>query len=452
MRSAALVALGLVLSLVGCVEVDPEEEAPCGGDLVRDDSGACVDPRVCPEGERELTAGGCAVPTDEECTSKACDEEDRFGDRCQEACFVWRRETATGAPPARAGACFVAVGEGEFLQFGGVIPKLVDPIDILKGFNLFPQGDAQLLRLDPGSGVASWQTLSVEPRPSARAFMTCVPLGDGRVLIAGGEVSPLEPSRDDAWIYEDGTFTRLAEVPQQLARSLAMATALPDGGALIAGGCRWNEGDAVLQDAWLFVDEPPRFVEVDTGGARLPTAGVLLANDGSLFSLGGLELGPTGSCGLVNEVASASVALPYAELHEVTLDRAPAPSLTLGATRDVLPALRVKGSISNGPLGPLLFGGYLLEPRSLDADGGTKHTYAKQTCLLQGEWTCRGPNNPRGGPREKQPDDRFGAGLAADSERYLLVGGMTHGGQALDGLWRFERCGADECPPVRPGG
>jgi len=143
--------------------------------------------------------------------------------------------------------------------------------------------------LNPVTGTS----LLLVPGPfGARAAHVQVPLADGRVLLAGGEVSsfPFAPlATCEIYNPATGTFTSAATL--QAARSFAHAARLPDGRVLITGGQGLsNDGTSLifradaelydpLSDTWTLVGS-----RMETGRSAHYTAATL---GGDVIVLGG---------------------------------------------------------------------------------------------------------------------------------------------------------------------
>lgn len=145
---------------------------------------------------------------------------------------------------------------------------------------------------------------------TARSYTTAAPLPDGRVLVAGGLVSPTALSSTE--IYNPATGTFSSGPTMGTGRYGAAAAPLPDGRVLIAGGI--DGSGTALSSTEIFnpatgsfsAGQPmstPRFAPV---AAPLPDGRVLIAGGGSQTEiLGSAEIydpatgtfSPTGSMG-----------------------------------------------------------------------------------------------------------------------------------------------------------
>jgi hypothetical protein len=131
-----------------------------------------------------------------------------------------------------------------------------------------------------------------------RFFHTATLLGDGRVLIAGGDMieagvsAPSEKSLSSAEIYDPrtGAFTATGNMTP---RNGHTATLLPDGKVLIAGGGIANYpslADPALASAELYDPDTGTFSA--TGDMTTPRWGhkAILLNNGKVLIAGGLDL------------------------------------------------------------------------------------------------------------------------------------------------------------------
>jgi hypothetical protein len=134
----------------------------------------------------------------------------------------------------RVGATLVALADGGALLVGGLLA--FDAGDF--GVSLVPTPTAE--RFDPRSGA--WSRTSESP--TAAAGQTVVTLADGRVLVAGGDITVNEPDLDvtpagltaAASIYDPATGIWQATEPMPRPRSGSSAVLLDDGSVLLAGG------------------------------------------------------------------------------------------------------------------------------------------------------------------------------------------------------------------------
>lgn len=466
MRRAPLF-VPLVLLSTSCIATSgAEDDPPCGGDLVEDAEGYCVDPGACTPPARRTLAGTCEVPTADECADVPCDGRTRFGELCQEECLVWKFSPLTGSTP-RAGACFAPLGDGRFLRFGGMEREPEDPSNPNNDrYRLPVRGEAHVLTVDADL-AGSWSELP-GPLPPARAYAACVALGEGRVLIFGGTdfVQRVDPpairrlsldgrARDDAWLFHDGSFEEVAVPEALVGRSIPLVALLPDGGALLAGGCRGDgtRGEA-LQDVWRISPDGRTFTPVAYEGPELPTAGVLATLGGAIEALGGVRLAAGAGCAIVDDGLRANaLSLLHGERLPLELvEEAGGPVLRAdpGGWRPGVPTHRSFGSFASDADGALLMGGFFVESRPNDTSvNGVMHTYPDESCFWSDGWSCPKPPEEPTTPLDRRPESRIDAGLATDGALRLLVGGWDHNDTPRDGLWRYEPCGAEDCP-MRP--
>lgn len=187
-----------------------------------------------------------------------------------------------GYPDARIDAALASTAEGEALFAGGTIDGgvsaevgVVNLRDVLappwKGALATPRRRASAIAVGEGFLVAGgldgqgadvasteWVHLEapvrVEPGPAIapRAAPCLAALGDGRVLVLGGEANG-QPSSAAELLSRDGTMVAV-DFPGPPRRGHACTT-LSDGSVLVTGGL--TSGGVALDDAWRFVPEPP---------------------------------------------------------------------------------------------------------------------------------------------------------------------------------------------------
>lgn len=185
-------------------------------------------------------------------------------------------------PDARIDAALASTAEGEALFAGGMLDGgvsaevgVVNLGDLLapprQGALATPRRRASALAVGErflvaggvdgqGADVASteWVHLEapvrVEPGPAIapRAAPCVAMLGDGRVLLLGGEANG-QPSSAAEVLSVDGAVEAVA-FPGPARRGHACTT-LSDGSVLVTGGL--TTGGAALDDAWRFVPAPP---------------------------------------------------------------------------------------------------------------------------------------------------------------------------------------------------
>lgn len=157
---------------------------------------------------------------------------------------------ATNLLSARRSHTATSLGNGDVLLVGGYIrPGGVD----------VPLGTAELYRATPSSTIASATGSMLSPR----GWHTATLLGDGRVLIAGGDAASAGPSAlSSVEVYNPATGTFSPTGAMGTARRFHTATRLPDGRVLVTGGR--NLSDLSLTSAEIY--NPAT-------GSFLPTAG-----------------------------------------------------------------------------------------------------------------------------------------------------------------------------------
>jgi N-acetylneuraminic acid mutarotase len=145
------------------------------------------------------------------------------------------RWSATGTlSEARIGPVLVALADGGALVIGGLVSEPPDE------FGVFRHPTTKAERYDPGTGAWS-RTSDV---PFAAIGQAVVRLADGRLLVAGGDITVNEPDLDptppglteEAAVYEPTTGKWQFAAPLPRPRSGASAVLLADGSAVLAGG------------------------------------------------------------------------------------------------------------------------------------------------------------------------------------------------------------------------
>jgi uncharacterized protein (TIGR03437 family) len=150
-----------------------------------------------------------------------------------------------------------------------------------------------------------------------RSFNSAVLLGDGRVLIAGGDAYSKTLSSAELYDARVGRFTATGNMTTP--RSGHTATLLADGKVLIAGGIRTNERafGAALSSAELY--DPRTGAFTPTGGMSVPRVGpaATLLNNGKVLFAGGVYAGQDDSCAPDSAVFYAGSCFPVtAELYD----------------------------------------------------------------------------------------------------------------------------------------
>jgi Collagen triple helix repeat (20 copies)/Galactose oxidase, central domain len=189
---------------------------------------------------------------------------------------------ATELQTARYGAVAVPLPDGQVLIAGGY-NESSGPLQSAELFN--PTDDA--FTALPESGATELQT--------ARFDAVAAPLPDGRVLIAGGQNSGGSLQSAELFDPADDTFTALTAAGAtelQTARLGAVATPLPDGQVLIAGGFKASGGP--LLSAELFDPASETFTALPEAGETelpIPRAGAVAAPlpDGQVLIAGGIS-------------------------------------------------------------------------------------------------------------------------------------------------------------------
>lgn len=137
------------------------------------------------------------------------------------------------------------VSYAELLPFDETVPRTVFELPSLR-HNVTQSvtlTDGTILATGDGSATAllydhaenSWVTSTMNARRSQPAL---VPLADGRVLAAGGVIGSARSATSE--IYNPGVNAWTTAAPMAIARNVAGAVPLPDGGALVLGG--FNQG------------------------------------------------------------------------------------------------------------------------------------------------------------------------------------------------------------------
>ena len=193
------------------------------------------------------------------------------------------RFTETGSmPTSRILATATLLPDGQVLIVGGLdgVPD--------------PNGDLHLpataLLYDPFTGAFTATGSLHTPREAATATL----LGDGRVLVAGGD-APYGPPVMAAELYDPATGTFTPTGSLRVPRSYATATLLGDGQVLVAGGDSWlPQGDgSTWSSAELY--DPATGTFTLTGSmttARMFATASLLPDGRVLVAGGDRDMGP----------------------------------------------------------------------------------------------------------------------------------------------------------------
>jgi hypothetical protein len=227
---------------------------------------------------------------------------------------------ATELGTARFDAMAAPLPDGQVLIAGGASAS-----SLLGSAELFSPATDTFTTL-PESGATELQT--------AREGAVTVALPDGQVLIAGGWH---EGDLQSAELFDpaDDSFTALTAAGSselQTARYGAVATALPDGQVLIAGG--YNESGGFLQSAELFDPADDSFTALTAAGSsELQTArefavAAALPDGQALIAGGQNNGGALQSAELFDPAYDTFTALPAmgaTELHSARLDAVAAP-------------------------------------------------------------------------------------------------------------------------------
>ncbi len=187
--------------------------------------------------------------------------------------------TATGSMTTpRLGATATLLADGRVLIAGGAS---IDAGGTSRTF----LSSAELY--DPQSGTFSGTGSMTTTRADALATL----LPDGRVLIAGGtsDEDPSFPALSSAELYDPSSATFSATGSMTTPREYATATLLPDGRVLIAGGTSFQAGGSSreLSSAELF--DPQRGTFSATGSMTLGRSAAVatLLLDGRVLVAGG---------------------------------------------------------------------------------------------------------------------------------------------------------------------
>lgn len=188
---------------------------------------------------------------------------------------------------ARLGHTLTALGNGRVLATGGTAVDAAG--GTAAGQTVRPTEAAEVF--DPATGT--W-TATSEPMSSARFEHTATLLGDGRVLLVGGQgaaVEGISGPLQTTELYDPAidAFVRSTDLSEP--RANHTATLLDNGGVLITGGTGGPAGDRSLATAELFDAGAARWDQVaPMTNARTGHTATLLA-DGRVLVAAGETIG-----------------------------------------------------------------------------------------------------------------------------------------------------------------
>ncbi|MFN2506291.1 MAG: kelch repeat-containing protein, partial [Acidimicrobiales bacterium] len=189
--------------------------------------------------------------------------------------LVSGRYTLVGDGGEGAGQTATPLGNGKVLVAGGCVGTAIGECAPATASELY----------DPATG--RWSATGA--LLTARMFHTATLLPDGRVLVVGGSVAPLDEGFSSAEIYDPTTETWAETGALNVPRVGHSATLLADGSVLVAGGARRG----AMPTAAAEVYDPARdkwTLTGDLGLARFDHTATLL-DDGSVLVAGGRRPG-----------------------------------------------------------------------------------------------------------------------------------------------------------------
>ncbi len=195
------------------------------------------------------------------------------------------RWTAAGSPIAwRRDPHAVALSGGRVLVVGAVEPD--DGSALQTTAEIYDQA------------TSTWT--ATEGLPKGRTEFIAVPIGDDRVLVAGGlNADEKQQSYSSAYIYDGapgkGTWTKTGLMG--VARTAPSAAVLPDGRVLVAGGYFYSPPSSSLDDDGSTGAAGARLLDVDpgVGGAAMATAELFDPATGTWSPTGSMRYARTGA-------------------------------------------------------------------------------------------------------------------------------------------------------------
>jgi hypothetical protein len=139
---------------------------------------------------------------------------------------------------------------------------------------------------DPATNTFS--SAGVGPMTRGREEAVAAPLPDGRVLVAGGNTNPYDPSSAEVFDPATGTFSSAGIGSMSTGRPGAAAAPLPDGRILVAGGVHDELYPCYLSSAEVFDPATNTFSSAGIGSMSLARTGAAAAplSDGALVAGG----------------------------------------------------------------------------------------------------------------------------------------------------------------------